>query len=53
MIVVIMVLKTTTEPHLNNILQSTQRCKVAISVGQRAVDLSIVSQFPTHKLAQS
>ena len=41
MIVVIMVLETTTAPQLNNILQSNQRCELAIGIGKRAADLSI------------
>ncbi len=49
MIVVIMVLETTSAPQLNNILQSSQRCEVAIGVGQRAAELIIVLQQPTHK----
>ncbi len=48
MIVVVMVLETTTASHLNNILQSSERCKVAISVGQRAADLRSVVHIPTH-----
>ena len=49
MIVVIMVLETTTAPQLNNILQANQRCELAIGVGQRAADFSIVVQIPAHK----
>jgi hypothetical protein len=49
MIVVIMVLETTTAPQLNNILQPLERCELAIGVGQRAADLRIVVQIPTHK----
>ena len=49
MIVVIMVLETTTAPQLNNILQASQRCEVAIGVGQRAADLRIRAQNPAHK----
>jgi len=49
MIVVIMVLETTTAPQLNNILQFSQRCELAIGVGQRAADLRIVVQIPAHK----
>ncbi len=50
MIVVIMVLKTTTAPQLNKILQKFERCEVAIGVGQRAADLRIDVQLPAHKL---
>ena len=49
MIVVIMALETTTAPQLNNILQLSQRCEVAIGVGQRAADLRIAPQHPAHK----
>jgi hypothetical protein len=49
MIVVIMVLETTTAPQLNNILQASQRCEVAIGVGQRAADFSIAVKIPAHK----
>ena len=49
MIVVIMVLETTTAPQLNNILQMIQLCEVAIGVGQRAADVSIVAKIPAHK----
>ena len=49
MMVVIMVLETTTAPQLNNILQLSQRCKVAIGLGKRAADLRIVAQLPAHK----
>ncbi len=49
MIVVITVLETTTAPQLNNILQSIQRCELAIGVGQRAADFRIVGQPPAHK----
>ena len=48
-VVIIMVLKTTTPPQLNNILQICKRCEVAIGVGQRAADLRIVVQIPAHK----
>ena len=41
MIVMIMVLETTTAPQLNKILQASQRCEVAIGVGQRAADQGI------------
>ncbi len=49
MIVVIMVLETTTAPQLNNILHLSQRCEIAIGVGQRAADLRIAQQIPAHK----
>jgi len=49
MIVVIMVLETTTAPQLNKILKASQRCEVAIGVGQRAADFSIVVNTPAHK----
>ena len=49
MIVVIMVLETTTAPQLNNILQKSERCEIAIGVGQRAADLSIAAYIPAHK----
>ena len=49
MIVVITVLETTTAPQLNNILQLIQRCEIAIGVGKRAADFSIVWQIPAHK----
>jgi hypothetical protein len=49
MIVVIMVLKTTTAPQLNNILQILERCEVAISVGQRAAYLRIAVQISAYK----
>jgi len=49
MIVVIMVLETTTAPQLNNILQSSERCEIAIGVGQRAADLRIVEQITAQK----
>jgi hypothetical protein len=49
MIIVIMVLETTTAPQLNNILQRLERCELAKGVGQRAADLSIAVQPPTHK----
>ncbi len=48
-IVVIMVLETTTAPQLNNILQSLERCELAIGVGQRAADFRIVGQTSAHK----
>jgi hypothetical protein len=44
-----MVLETTTAPQLNNILQNFERFKIAIGVGQRTTDLSIVVQIPAHK----
>jgi len=49
MIVVITVLETTTAPQLNNILQSSQRCELAIGVVQRAADFRIAVQTPAHK----
>jgi hypothetical protein len=49
MIVVIMVLETTTAPQLNKILQASQRCEVAIGVGQRAADYRIAVQPPAQK----
>ena len=49
MIVVIMVLETTTAPQLNNILQISERCELAIGVGQRAADLRIAVHIPAHK----
>ncbi len=49
MIAVVMVLETTTAPQLNNILQSLERCELAIGVGQRAADFSITVQGPAHK----
>ncbi len=48
-IVAIMVLETTTAPQLNNILQSLERCELAIGVGQRAADFSIAEQIPERK----
>jgi hypothetical protein len=45
----IMVLQTTTTPQLNNILQSSERCEVAIGVGQRAAHSIIAEQIPAHK----
>ena len=44
-----MVLETTTAPQLNNILQPIEICELAIGVGQRAADFSIVGQIPAHK----
>jgi hypothetical protein len=38
MIMLIRVLKGITTPQLSNILQITERCEVAIGVGQRAAD---------------
>jgi hypothetical protein len=49
MIVVTVVLETTTEPPLNNIVQLIQRCELAIGVGQRTADFRINHQSPTHK----
>ena len=49
MIVVIMVLETTTAPQLNNMLQSSERCEIAIGVGQRAADFRIAGQPTAHK----
>ena len=49
MIVVITVLETTTAPQLNNILQLSQLCELAVGVGQRAADFRIVVQIPAHK----
>jgi hypothetical protein len=49
MIVVIMGLETTTAPQLNNILQSSERCEVAIGVGQRAADCSTILQNSARK----
>ncbi len=48
-VVIIMVQETTTAPKLNNNLQSSERCELAIGVGQRAADLRIVVQYPAHK----
>ena len=45
----IIVLETTTQPQLNNILQYLERCELAIGVGKRAADLTIVSKIPAHK----
>ena len=49
MIVVIMVLETTTAPQLNNILQLSQLCELAVGVGQRAADLRSAEHIPAHK----
>jgi hypothetical protein len=46
MIVMKRVLETTIAPQLNNILQNSQRCEVAVGVGQRATDQKIVVQPP-------
>jgi hypothetical protein len=43
------VVRTTTAPQLNNILQLIQRCEVAIGVGQRAADFRIAVQIPSNK----
>jgi hypothetical protein len=48
-IVVIMVLETIATPKLNNILQSSQRCELAIGVGKCAADLRIHAQISAHK----
>jgi hypothetical protein len=36
--VMIIVLETTIAPQQNNILQNSERCEIAIGVGQRAAD---------------
>ncbi len=48
-IMMIIALKKTTIPQLNNILQLIERCELAIGIGQRATDFRIVVQQPTHK----
>ncbi len=48
MIVMIIVLEKTTDPQLNNILQSLERCELAIRVRQRAA-YKIINYIPANK----